>query len=161
MKKKIFLQTQKKKDHKAGSTERQLAYSSFIDMDVSQPPPQLLTAPSALATNYTSQPPPSGGGQHYRHHYNHQHHGSGKHGYNQFKPFMPGGFQRPFGMSQDDFDGKRLRKSVMRKTVDYNASIIKALEVTFCSQLCYKFGLCYLIYLFLRNSMRFSSCIWD
>uniref|UniRef100_A0A182SQR0 WD_REPEATS_REGION domain-containing protein n=1 Tax=Anopheles maculatus TaxID=74869 RepID=A0A182SQR0_9DIPT len=31
-------------------------------------------------------------------------------------------------MSQDDFDGKRLRKSVMRKTVDYNASIIKALE---------------------------------
>ncbi|KAH8268315.1 hypothetical protein KR026_004865 [Drosophila bipectinata] len=97
-------------------------------MDMSQPPPQLLTAPSALATNYTSQPPPSGGGQHYRHHYNHPHHGSGKHGYNQFKPFMPGGFQRPFGMSQDDFDGKRLRKSVMRKTVDYNASIIKALE---------------------------------
>lgn len=30
---------------------------------------------------------------------------------------------------QDDFDGKRLRKSVMRKTVDYNASIVKALEV--------------------------------
>ncbi|KAH8382015.1 hypothetical protein KR009_001355 [Drosophila setifemur] len=97
-------------------------------MDVSQPPPQLLTAPSALATNYSSQPPPSGGGQHYRHHYNHQHHGPNKHGYNQFKPFMPGGFQRPFGMSQDDFDGKRLRKSVMRKTVDYNASIIKTLE---------------------------------
>jgi len=66
------------------------------------------------------------GGQHYRHY--HPHHGSNKH-YNQFKPFMPGGFQRPFGMSQDDFDGKRLRKSVMRKTVDYNASIIKALEV--------------------------------
>lgn len=65
-------------------------------------------------------------------------------------PFQhPGGFQpRPFnpnyhhhhkpffnkykhGMQvQDDFDGKRLRKSVMRKTVDYNASIIKALEVS-------------------------------
>jgi hypothetical protein len=30
---------------------------------------------------------------------------------------------------QDDFDGKRLRKSVMRKTVDYNASIVKSLEV--------------------------------
>ncbi|XP_017874897.1 PREDICTED: pre-mRNA 3' end processing protein WDR33 [Drosophila arizonae] len=95
-------------------------------MDVSQPPPQLLTAPSALATNFTSMPPPSMGGQHYRHY--HPHHGSGKQGYNHFKPFMPGGFQRPFGMSQDDFDGKRLRKSVMRKTVDYNASIIKALE---------------------------------
>ncbi|TDG39866.1 hypothetical protein AWZ03_013714 [Drosophila navojoa] len=95
-------------------------------MDVSQPPPQLLTAPSALATNFTSMPPPSIGGQHYRHY--HPHHGSGKQGYSHFKPFMPGGFQRPFGMSQDDFDGKRLRKSVMRKTVDYNASIIKALE---------------------------------
>jgi polyadenylation factor subunit 2 len=32
---------------------------------------------------------------------------------------------------QDDFDGKRLRKSVMRKTVDYNSSIVKALEVPF------------------------------
>ncbi|KAH8417202.1 hypothetical protein KR222_006348 [Zaprionus bogoriensis] len=95
-------------------------------MDLSQPPPQLLTAPSALATNFTSMPPPSMGGQHYRHY--HPHHGAGKQGYNHFKPFMPGGFQRPFGMSQDDFDGKRLRKSVMRKTVDYNASIIKALE---------------------------------
>lgn len=29
---------------------------------------------------------------------------------------------------QDDFDGKRLRKSVMRKTVDYNSSVILALE---------------------------------
>ncbi|XP_030375897.1 pre-mRNA 3' end processing protein WDR33 [Scaptodrosophila lebanonensis] len=96
-------------------------------MDVSQPPPQLLTAPSALATTYaTSLPPPSMGGPHYRHY--HPHHGQGKQGYNHFKPFVPGGFQRPFGMSQDDFDGKRLRKSVMRKTVDYNASIIKALE---------------------------------
>ncbi|KAL0277592.1 UNVERIFIED_CONTAM: hypothetical protein PYX00_004826 [Menopon gallinae] len=28
----------------------------------------------------------------------------------------------------DDFDGKRLRKTTMRKTVDYNASIIKALQ---------------------------------
>ncbi|ALC45492.1 CG1109 [Drosophila busckii] len=94
-------------------------------MDLSQPPPQLLTAPSALATNFTSMPPPNMGGQHYRHY---SHHGANKQGYNHFKPFMPGGFQRPFGMSQDDFDGKRLRKSVMRKTVDYNASIIKALE---------------------------------
>lgn len=32
-------------------------------------------------------------------------------------------------ISQDDFDGKRLRKSVMRKTVDYNASIVNTLEV--------------------------------
>lgn len=33
-------------------------------------------------------------------------------------------------ISQDDFDGKRLRKSVMRKTVDYNASIVNSLEVS-------------------------------
>ncbi|XP_055695471.1 pre-mRNA 3' end processing protein WDR33 [Lutzomyia longipalpis] len=39
-------------------------------------------------------------------------------------PRGPGGMP----MSQDDFDGKRLRKSVMRKTVDYNASIIRSLE---------------------------------
>lgn len=49
-----------------------------------------------------------------------------------FRPFMnmmkslPG----PLGnMTLEDFDGKRLRKSVMRKTVDYNSAIIKELEV--------------------------------
>lgn len=36
----------------------------------------------------------------------------------------------PLGnMTLEDFDGKRLRKSVMRKTVDYNSSVIKELEV--------------------------------
>lgn len=38
-------------------------------------------------------------------------------------------FRGQGAMSQDDFDGKRLRKSVMRKTVDYNSSIVRALEV--------------------------------
>jgi hypothetical protein len=50
----------------------------------------------------------------------------------QFRPFM--NMQRPLpgplgNMTLEDFDGKRLRKSVMRKTVDYNSSIIKALQV--------------------------------
>lgn len=37
----------------------------------------------------------------------------------------------PLGnMTLEDFDGKRLRKSVMRKTVDYNSAIIKELEVS-------------------------------
>ncbi|CAG4942450.1 unnamed protein product [Parnassius apollo] len=48
-----------------------------------------------------------------------------------FRPFnyqMRFPSQGPLNMTQDDFDGKRLRKSVMRKTVDYNAAIIKALE---------------------------------
>lgn len=51
-----------------------------------------------------------------------------------FKPFRP--YHPPKVMSggdlealQDEFDGKRLRKSVMRKTVDYNSSIIKTIEV--------------------------------
>lgn len=98
-------------------------------MDVSQPPPQL-TAPSHLATN-TSIPPPMPGshGNHFRPHYHHGHHGGGGNK-SYFKPFNAGGYQRPFQMTQDDFDGKRLRKSVMRKTVDYNASIVKKLEVS-------------------------------
>jgi len=46
------------------------------------------------------------------------------------KPFYKGHYKH--GMQvQDDFDGKRLRKTVMRKTVDYNSSIVKALEVSF------------------------------
>lgn len=50
-----------------------------------------------------------------------------------FRPFM--NMQRPLpgplgNMTLEDFDGKRLRKSVMRKTVDYNSSIIKALQVS-------------------------------
>lgn len=58
-------------------------------------------------------------------------------GFHQQRPFNPNFHHKPFyksynkhGMQvQDDFDGKRLRKSVMRKTVDYNSSIVKALEV--------------------------------
>lgn len=53
-----------------------------------------------------------------------------------FRPFM--NMQRPLpgplgNMTLEDFDGKRLRKSVMRKTVDYNSSIIKALQVSYSS----------------------------
>lgn len=53
------------------------------------------------------------------------------------RPFNPNfHHNKPFykykhGMQvQDDFDGKRLRKSVMRKTIDYNSSIVRALEVS-------------------------------
>lgn len=52
-------------------------------------------------------------------------------GFNKQHGFRSHGFGRGLGgmpMSQDDFDGKRLRKSVMRKTVDYNSSIVRALE---------------------------------
>lgn len=58
-------------------------------------------------------------------------------GFHQQRPFHQNFHHKPFykpynkhGMQvQDDFDGKRLRKSVMRKTVDYNSSIVKALQV--------------------------------
>ncbi|KAJ8665807.1 hypothetical protein QAD02_007469 [Eretmocerus hayati] len=50
-----------------------------------------------------------------------------------FKPFRPYHAPKLFSSGQeilqDEFDGKRLRKSVMRKTVDYNSAIIKAIEV--------------------------------
>lgn len=52
---------------------------------------------------------------------------------NFYRPFNANFVRGPGGlpMTQDDFDGKRLRKSVMRKTVDYNAACIRALEVRF------------------------------
>lgn len=57
----------------------------------------------------------------------HYHHGgfSGKSSH--FRSYN--NFRGANNMSQDDFDGKRLRKSVMRKTVDYNSSIVRELEV--------------------------------
>lgn len=60
----------------------------------------------------------------------HYHHGgfSGKSSH--FRSYN--NFRGPNNMSQDDFDGKRLRKSVMRKTVDYNSSIVRELEVGCC-----------------------------
>ena len=47
------------------------------------------------------------------------------------KPFgsmvKPLTFQ-PFRPPDGDYDGKRLRKSVMRKTADYNSSVLQMLE---------------------------------
>lgn len=64
--------------------------------------------------------------------------------FHQPRQFHPNFHHKPFfksykhGMQiQDDFDGKRLRKSVMRKTVDYNSSIVKALEV-YCQLISFK-----------------------
>lgn len=45
-----------------------------------------------------------------------------------FKPFTP--YIRGVSPLDADFDGKRLRKSAMRKTVDYNSAIIKMIEVS-------------------------------
>ncbi|XP_056647476.1 pre-mRNA 3' end processing protein WDR33 [Diorhabda sublineata] len=81
-------------------------------MEFAQPPPNLAMPPPNLTV-----PPMMGG-------FNNNNRP-------QFRPFMnlhkplPG----PLGnMTLEDFDGKRLRKSVMRKTVDYNSAIIKELE---------------------------------
>lgn len=43
------------------------------------------------------------------------------------QPFQPLTF-KPFKTPDGEFDGKRLRKSVMRKTVDYNCSVTNMLE---------------------------------
>uniref|UniRef100_A0A182IMX9 Uncharacterized protein n=1 Tax=Anopheles atroparvus TaxID=41427 RepID=A0A182IMX9_ANOAO len=89
-------------------------------MEFSQPPPSVDAPVQHFANpppinrilSYQNPPPP-------KHQFNFHHH----------KPFHHfNGFRGGGPMSLDDFDGKRLRKSVMRKTVDYNASIIKALE---------------------------------
>lgn len=92
--------------------------------NLSVPPPttpNLSAPPPTLTTINTS----SGGFQH-----RYQNNRDGNRGF--FKPFRP--YHAPKiisggGEVVDEFDGKRLRKSVMRKTVDYNSAIIKALEV--------------------------------
>lgn len=95
-------------------------------MEFSQPPPDMSNMGNQF--NNFSVPPPVPSNQ--MHRPPGQYH-AGKPGQPFFRPFV--NFNRGPGalpMTQDDFDGKRLRKSVMRKTVDYNAAIIKALEVS-------------------------------
>lgn len=91
-------------------------------MEFSQPPPDPMGGgnyanPPPINRILSYQNPQSQKPQHNFYHHRPYHH------FNGFRGGLP--------MTQDDFDGKRLRKSVMRKTVDYNASIIKALEVSF------------------------------
>ena len=86
--------------------------------------------PPMINQNFSVPPPAPNQAQNIRPHF-----GPGKPGQPFFfKPFHNFGNRPQYGhynfpMTPDDFDGKRLRKSVMRKTVDYNASICKALEV--------------------------------
>lgn len=92
----------------------------------SVPPPSVQQPPihaSPSQPNQSSSTPHYHGGYRERHY----HHGgfSGKSSH--FRSYN--NFRGPNNMSQDDFDGKRLRKSVMRKTVDYNSSIVRELEV--------------------------------
>lgn len=83
--------------------------------------------------------------------------------FHQPRPFHPGGYHHKpsykskYGMQvQDDFDGKRLRKSVMRKTVDYNSSIVKAIEVKNPHRGCFFWNLL-TVYLFLESSLAARS----
>lgn len=90
-------------------------------MEFSHPPPDPMGGanyanPPPINRILSYQNPQSQKPQHNFYHHRPYHH------FNGFRGGLP--------MTQDDFDGKRLRKSVMRKTVDYNASIIKALEVS-------------------------------
>ncbi|EZA53317.1 pre-mRNA 3' end processing protein WDR33 [Ooceraea biroi] len=94
---------------------------SLPNMSVPPPgTPNLSAPPPNLTTINTSGS--------YPHRY--ANHREGNRGF--FKPFRP--YHAPKVVAggqdtlQDEFDGKRLRKSVMRKTVDYNSAIIKSLE---------------------------------
>ncbi|XP_038121737.1 pre-mRNA 3' end processing protein WDR33 [Culex quinquefasciatus] len=88
-------------------------------MEFSQPPPDPMAGP-----NFAN-PPPTTRILSYQGPQQQQK----QHGFYHHRPYHHfNGFRGGPPMTQDDFDGKRLRKSVMRKTVDYNASIIKALE---------------------------------
>lgn len=100
-------------------------------MEFVQPPPNTnFNVPPPAVQNATTQQPhnQSPSVPHYqRERHSHYHGGfSGKsshfRSYNNFRGSSG-------AATQDDFDGKRLRKSVMRKTVDYNSSIVRALEV--------------------------------
>lgn len=109
-----------------------------VNAQFANPPPAIslpnMSVPPPIATPNLSAPPPNlttintttGGFQH-----RFGNHRDGNRGF--FKPFRP--YHAPKVITggqdalQDEFDGKRLRKSVMRKTVDYNAAIIKTLEV--------------------------------
>lgn len=88
-----------------------------------QQPPQLHASPSQQ-----NQSPSAPHFQNYQRERHYERHGgfSGKSSH--FRSYN--NFRGPNSMSQDDFDGKRLRKSVMRKTVDYNSSIVRELEVS-------------------------------
>lgn len=97
---------------------------SLPNMSVPPPATPNLSAPPPNLTTINT----SGS---YQHRYTN--HRDGARGF--FKPFRP--YHAPKIVAagqdtlQDEFDGKRLRKSVMRKTVDYNSAIIKSLEVVF------------------------------
>jgi len=78
----------------------------------SMPPPAVgnMAVPPPLGHRY---PPPHGGQRFGPRH-------------NFFQPFRP--YVRGVAALDPEFDGKRLRKSAMRKTVDYNSAIIKMME---------------------------------
>lgn len=84
-------------------------------MDFSHPPNMSMPPPGMGMGGMMGPPPPVR--NNIRHNFR---------SFNNFQLRFPP--QGPLNMTQDDFDGKRLRKSVMRKTVDYNSAIIKALE---------------------------------
>lgn len=81
-----------------------------------------------------SQPTQSPSAPHYQNYQRERHYHGGFSGQKpHFRSYN--NFRGPNNMSQDDFDGKRLRKSVMRKTVDYNSSIVRELEVCIHEQI--------------------------
>lgn len=104
-------------------------------MNFSVPPPQM-QQPQVGPPQHHHMHGGHGGGPNFQRekHYHNYNRGGGQSHFRSFTNFGRGPGAMP--MTQDDFDGKRLRKSVMRKTVDYNSSIVRELEVSV-------FGFCY------------------
>ena len=98
-----------------------------------QPPPATnFSVPPPSVHASPSQPSQSPSAPHYQNYQRERHYHGGFSGKSShFRSYN--NFRGPNNMSQDDFDGKRLRKSVMRKTVDYNSSIVRELEVSVVS----------------------------
>lgn len=107
--------------------------SKLIKMTEFLPPPPTFSVPpppvqqqQPIHTSPQQNQSPSA--PHYQNYQRERHYHGGFAGKStHFRPYN--NFRGPNNMSQDDFDGKRLRKSVMRKTVDYNSSIVRELEV--------------------------------
>lgn len=100
-----------------------------------QPPPTNFSVPPPPVPQQQMHTSPSQQNQspsapHYSSYPRERHYHGGFSGKNTHYTRSYNNFRGPNNMSQEDFDGKRLRKSVMRKTVDYNSSIVRELEVS-------------------------------
>jgi len=96
----------------------------------SVPPPNMQHPPPRMMMGGQRFPPPGGG------HFNSEHHPNSSHQPRPRMAYQPYRlYPRPTHPQNADanveYDGRRLRKSLVRKTVDYNAAIVRSLQVQY------------------------------